>query len=154
MGSGDLSPAGPGQSPGLAFFACLVTLSVELACASFARSLRFYTDVLGFATMRFAPDRRCAELERDGVAVLLREGGSPLGAMEYPFGRGVILVIWCEDIEAIYSGVQAYGARLHRPMEEIWRDEDGRRTGHMEFEVIDPDGYALRFCEPLPPEGY
>jgi catechol 2,3-dioxygenase-like lactoylglutathione lyase family enzyme len=116
--------------------------------------LRFYTDVLGFATMRFAPDRRCAELERDGVGVLLREGGSPLGAMEYPFGRGVTLVVWSQDIDAIYAGVQAYGARLHRPMEEIWRDEDGTRTGHMEFEVIDPDGYVLRFCEPLPPEGY
>ena len=154
MGSGDLSPAGPGQSPGLPFLVCFVTLSVELACASFARSLRFYTDVLGFATMRFEPDRRCADLERDGVAVLLREGGSPLGAMEYPFGRGVTLVVWSQDIDAIYAGVQAYGARLHRPMEEVWRDEDGTRTGHMEFEVIDPDGYALRFCEPLPPEGY
>jgi lactoylglutathione lyase len=131
-----------------------MTLAVELACASFARSLRFYTDVLGFTTMRFAPERREAELEREGVAVLLREGGSALGPLEYPFGRGVTLILWSVDIDSIYAGVQAYGARLHRPMAESWQDDEDGRTGHLEFEVIDPDGYALRFCQPLPPAGY
>jgi catechol 2,3-dioxygenase-like lactoylglutathione lyase family enzyme len=132
-----------------------MTLGVSLNCSSFARSLRFYTDVLGFTTMRLEPAQRWSELEREGVALELHEApGSPLGPMEYPFGRGVTLLIWTQDIEAIYAGVQAYGARLHRPLEDVWRQEDGTEVGHSAFEVIDPDGYALRFCQALPPKGY
>ncbi len=132
-----------------------MTLAVSLHCSSFARSLRFYTDVLGFMTMRFEPAQRWAELERDGVAVALHEdSGMPLAPLEYPYGRGMTLLIWTNDVEAIYAGVQAYGARLHRPLEDVWREEDGTQVGHSAFEVIDPDGYALRFCQALPPKGY
>jgi predicted enzyme related to lactoylglutathione lyase len=129
-----------------------MTLSVRLACTGFARSLRFYTDVLGFTTMRYAPEHRRAELERDGVAVEIAEGiEGALAAPDYPFGRGVTLVLWTQDAEAVLSGVEAYGARLLRPMAEEWREEDGARIGHKAFEVVDPDGYVLRFCEALPP---
>jgi catechol 2,3-dioxygenase-like lactoylglutathione lyase family enzyme len=130
-----------------------MSLAVSLVCSSFARSLRFYTDVLGFTTMRFEPALRWAELERDGVAITLQEDtSSALGALEYPFGRGVMLLVWTHDVDAVYAGVQAYGARLHRPLQEVWREEDGSRVGHLAFEVIDPDGYALRFSQALPPQ--
>jgi hypothetical protein len=62
-------------------------------------------------------------------------------------------MVWTQDVEAVYSGVQAYGARVHRPLEEVWHEESGQRSGHAGFEVIDPDGYALRFCQALPPAG-
>ena len=131
-----------------------MSLSVRLACTGFSRSLRFYTDVLGFTTMRYEPEHRRAELERDGVTVELIEGmAGTLAPLEYPFGRGMTLVLWTQDADAVLSGVEAYGARLHRPMEEGWRDEDGSRIGHRAFEVVDPDGYTLRFCEALPPAG-
>ncbi len=131
-----------------------MSLAVRLACSGFARSLRFYTDVLGFTTMRYAPEQRRAELERDGVTVEIAEGvEGGLAPLEYPFGRGVVLMVWTQDAEAVLSGVEAYGARLHRPMEEVWREEDGTRVGHRAFEVVDPDGYTLRFCEALPPAG-
>ncbi len=129
-----------------------MTLSVRLACASFARSLRFYTDVLGFTTLRFEPEARRAELERDGVSIALEEGmADEVAPPDYPFGRGVTLIVWTRDTEAVYAGVHAYGARLHAPLHEVWREEDGARTGHIVFDVIDPDGYRLRFCEALPP---
>ncbi len=129
-----------------------MTLAVSLACSSFARSLRFYTDVLGFTTMRFQPDQRRADLERDEVAVEIVESpADALAPLEYPFGRGVTLVVWTNDAEAVYAGIQAYGARLHQPMHEVWREEEGVRTGHAEFQVIDPDGYALKFCQAFPP---
>jgi catechol 2,3-dioxygenase-like lactoylglutathione lyase family enzyme len=130
-----------------------MSLAASLTCSSFARSLRFYTDVLGFTTMRFEPAQRWAELERDGVAIEIAESAeAPLAVLEYPFGRGVTLLVWTNDADAVYAGVQAYGARLHRPMQEIWREEDGSRVGRLAFEVIDPDGYALRFCQVLPPQ--
>lgn len=131
-----------------------MSLNVRLSCSGFARSLRFYTDVLGFTTMRYMPEQRRAELERDGVCIEIAEGTDDvLGILSYPFGRGVTLIIWVSDAEAVYSGVQAYGARLHQPMLAVWREEDGARVGHTAFEVLDPDGYALRFCEALPPLG-
>ncbi len=127
-----------------------MSFSARLACSAFARSLRFYTDVLGFATLRYEPENRCAELERDDMTIELAEyGGEGLAPLDYPFGRGVTLVVWTQDADAVYSGVEAYGARLHRPMAETWRDEDGIKTGHLSFEVVDPDGYILRFCQPL-----
>jgi len=131
-----------------------MSLTVRLACSGFARSLRFYTDVLGFTTMRYEPEYRRAELEREGVSIEIAEyNGEGLASLDYPFGRGVTLVIWTQEADSIHAGVEAYGARLHRPMTTISRDEDGVRVGHIEFEVIDPDGYALRFCEALPPVG-
>ncbi len=131
-----------------------MSLTVRLACSAFARSLRFYTDVLGFTTMRYEPEHRRAELERDGVSIEIAEyNGEGLASLDYPFGRGVTLIVWTHDAEAVYAGVEAYGARLHKPMAQTWREEDGVRVGRVEFEVIDPDGYALRFCEALPPVG-
>ena len=131
-----------------------MSLQAHLACTGFARSLRFYTDVLGFTTMRYEPAQRRAELERDGVAIEISEGVA-MGpdAPSYPFGRGVTLVVWTSDAEAVLSGVEAYGARLSRPMAAAWREEDGERVGHIAFEVLDPDGYCLRFCQALPPAG-
>jgi len=128
-----------------------MSISARLACSAFARSLRFYTDVLGFATTRFEPEMRRAELERDGISIELAEyEGEGLAPLDYPFGRGVTLIIWTQDADAVSSGVEAYGARLHRPMTETWRDEDGTKIGNLSFEVVDPDGYILRFCQPLP----
>ena len=129
-----------------------MSLAVELTCSGFARSLRFYTDVLGFTTMRYAPEQRRAELERDGFNLEIVEATqSPLAALEYPFGRGVTLVVWSTEIEAIYAGVQAYGARLHRPLAPVWRTEEIGKIGHLVFEVIDPDGYLVRFCQAMGP---
>ena len=132
-----------------------MTLQVHLACTGFARSLRFYTDVLGFTTMSYEPEHRGAMLERDGVSVEISES-VPEGpdAPSYPFGRGVTLIVWTPDAEAVLSGVEAYGARLAKPMTEAWREEDGTRIGHIAFEVLDPDGYTLRFCQALPPAGH
>jgi catechol 2,3-dioxygenase-like lactoylglutathione lyase family enzyme len=131
-----------------------MSISARLACSAFARSLRFYTDVLGFATTRFEPEMRRAELERDGLSIELAEyEGEGLAPLDYPFGRGLTLIIWTPDADAVSSGVEAYGARLHRPMTATWRDEDGTKTGTLSFEVVDPDGYILRFCQPLPAVG-
>ena len=129
-----------------------MSLAVELVCSGFARSLRFYTDVMGFTTMKYLPEQRRAELERDGVAIEIVEGATAVAPLDYPFGRGVTLVVWTSDAEAVYSGAQAYGARLHKPLEEIFTSDEAGRTGHMAFEVLDPDGYALRFCQALPPD--
>jgi hypothetical protein len=103
----------------------------------------------------YEPEFRRAELERDGVSIELAEyEGEGLAPLDYPFGRGVTLIVWTSDADAVSSGVEAYGARLHRPMTETWREEDGEKLGTLSFEVVDPDGYILRFCQPLLPVGH
>jgi catechol 2,3-dioxygenase-like lactoylglutathione lyase family enzyme len=125
-----------------------MSASLRIACSSFARSLRFYTDVLGFGTSRFEPELRQAELERNGMAIELVEyNGEGLAPLEYPFGRGLTVIVWTDDAEAVYAAIEAYGARLHKPMAAIWSERDGARTGYEAFEVVDPDGYILRFCQ-------
>jgi catechol 2,3-dioxygenase-like lactoylglutathione lyase family enzyme len=130
-----------------------MSLAAELICSGFARTLRFYTDVLGFTTMRYLPERRRAELERDGVSIeIIERASTGVAPLEYPFGRGLTLVVWTHDVDAVYSSVQAYGARLHTPLQEVFTEEEASRTGHLAFEVLDPDGYAVRFCQALPPQ--
>ena len=127
-------------------------INLGLAVTSFARSLRFYTDVLGFTTMRYEPEQRRAQLERDSTTIELAE--TPLGgpdAPAYPFGRGATIIIWTQDADSVLSSVEAYGARLQAPIAEHWHEEDGVRTGHLAFEVQDPDGYRLRFCQAIIP---
>jgi catechol 2,3-dioxygenase-like lactoylglutathione lyase family enzyme len=129
-----------------------MTLAASLVCSGFSRSLRFYTDVLGFAALRYAPELKRAELERDGVSIEIAERADGVPAsLEYPYGRGVTLVVWTQDVESVLAGVEAYGARLHRPMEQVTRQDEAGTLGHVEFEVLDPDGYLLRFCQALPP---
>jgi catechol 2,3-dioxygenase-like lactoylglutathione lyase family enzyme len=125
-----------------------MTPCLRIACSNFARSLRFYTDVLGFATTEYEPELRQAELERDGIAIELTEyNGEGLAPVEYPFGRGLTVIVWTDDAEAVYSAIEAYGARLHKPMTPVWSEGDGARSGFVAFEVVDPDGYVLRFCQ-------
>lgn len=133
------------------------SLAAELQVSNFARSLRFYTDVLGFITLRFDAQARHAELEREGVSLTLRENTNP-GAdgasLIPPLGRGLILIVWVEELESLYAGVLAYGARLTAPLSRHIREEEGQRLGHLSFEIADPDGFALRFCQAMPPLGY
>ena len=46
--------------------------------------------------MRFEPDHKRADLERDGLAIQIAESGAAaqIDPLEYPYGRGVTLVVW------------------------------------------------------------
>jgi catechol 2,3-dioxygenase-like lactoylglutathione lyase family enzyme len=129
-------------------------LTAELVCSGFARSLRFWTDVLGFAALRYDPEARAAELERDGALIILHEAReAPTGPLDYPCGRGVTLTVWVDDVEAVYAGVHAYGARLHTPLADYRRDDEPGSPGHTAFVVMDPDGYAVKFAQAIGRQG-
>lgn len=124
-------------------------LSAELRVSSLSRSLRFYTDILGFATHHLDAQQRRADLERAGSAITLSEHeGSPAG-LDYPYGRGMTLLIWVGDVEAVLATAEAYGARIITPPEIREHNLLGERRSHVALELADPDGYALRFCQSL-----
>ena len=124
----------------------------ELICADFARSLAFYTDVLGFAVRYARPEERFAYLEREGAALMIEQsvGRAFLAApLEYPYGRGVNFQIEVAEVAALHARVGAAGCPLYLPLEERWYRRDRDEVGNRQFIVLDPGGYLLRFFENL-----
>jgi catechol 2,3-dioxygenase-like lactoylglutathione lyase family enzyme len=124
----------------------------ELVCTDIERSVRFYTEVLGFEVMFSRPEERFAYLRREGAELMLEQptGRSfVIAPLEYPFGRGSVPQIWVSDVEALYERVVEAGAQLHIPLEKKWyRIGDVEGCNH-QFVVVDPDGYLLRFAQDL-----
>ncbi len=125
--------------------------TARLLCSSPDRSARFYAEALGFedAPVPGAADAGAIAV-RLGATTLLLCVDPPGPAPEYPRGRGLTLCLHVPDLEATYAGAAAHGARVLRapaespPAGEPW-----------DFELADPDGYALRFVQdvrsaPLP----
>jgi len=108
-----------------------------LLVSDLARSLAWYTDVLGFVVAE--------ELQRDGalVAVRLKAGKVQFLLEQDPDRRpdrprGHSIRLYCatrQDVNKIAAGVQARGATI----QEAPDDAHGGR----DFAVLDPDGYAI-----------
>ena len=128
----------------------------ELYCTDFQRSLRFYTEVLGFEVAYERPEERFAYLEREGAEIMLEQprGRTLLaGEPRHPFGRGVNLQVQVSNVDRLYEGVQSAGATVLLDMEEKWYRVGDSLTGNRQFVVQDPDGYLLRFFGDLGSRG-
>ncbi len=68
---------------------------------------------------------------------------------EYPFGRGINFQMLVDDIATIVASLKAHGYPLMVDPEEHWYRRDTQLVGQREFLVMDPDGYLLRFSQPL-----
>jgi catechol 2,3-dioxygenase-like lactoylglutathione lyase family enzyme len=124
----------------------------ELVCTDIERSLRFYTEVLGFEVMYSRAEERFAYLRREGAEIMLEQptGRSfVIAPLEYPFGRGSVPQIWVSDVEALYGRVLDAGAEVHIPLEQKWYRMGDMEGGNHQFVVVDPDGYLLRFAQDL-----
>ena len=102
-----------------------------------------------------------AMLEREGSSIMLDqmknrsgEGRSWISApLEYPFGRGINLQIKTTHVERLYHHIQAMGASIFLPIETKWYRMNTTEIGQQQFIMLDPDGYMLRFAEPLGTRG-
>lgn len=126
----------------------------ELDVLDLDRSLRFYVGVIGFSVLFDRPEERFAVLSLEGVDVMLEEAAGPgrrfrIGALEYPYGRGVSFMIEVTDVDRVHSRVQAAGYTFVIPLEDRWYRRDATEYGRRQFVVADPDGYLLRFTTAL-----
>jgi catechol 2,3-dioxygenase-like lactoylglutathione lyase family enzyme len=124
----------------------------ELYCSDFARSLVFFTELLGFAVRYARVEERFAYLDLAGAELMIEQAISSdrmivAGELVAPFGRGVNLQIDVDDVDALYARVQAAEAPVFWPLEERWYRADHREIGVRQFVVSDPDGYLLRFAQ-------
>ena len=85
-------------------------------------SRAFCTDVLGFDVAFKRPEDGFVYPSREGAELMLDAieiGRTWLtAALEVPFGRGVSLQIWTEDVASLYRCVEAANATVLLPLEE------------------------------------
>lgn len=124
----------------------------ELSVTDLARSLAFYTGLLGFSIRYRRDDPPFAYLEQQQVQLMLEQvhpAGWQVGALEPPFGRGINLQMELTDIEPLLDRLQRADIALFRQPTEAWYPVGERLSGQREFLLQDPDGYLLRFVQYL-----
>jgi catechol 2,3-dioxygenase-like lactoylglutathione lyase family enzyme len=130
------------------------TLIPELIVSDLNRSLDFYCQVLGFQIEYERPEHKFAFLSFQGSQLMLEQDdqeASPwrVGPLSPPYGRGMNLSIQCSDSRALAKSLEDAGIELRRPVEECWYRDNERLHGELNFLVLDPDGYLLRFRQSL-----
>ena len=140
----------------------MARLVPELIVSDFARSLRFYTQTIGFKQLYGRPEEDFAYLDLDGAQIMIvqRDAGDPrdwvAGEPTYPYGRGMNLEISVAAVDPLLEACTEQGAPIFLLMEEKWYRRDKVLLGARQFIVMDPDGYLLRFSQSLgsrPSEG-
>jgi hypothetical protein len=74
---------------------------------------------------------------------------SRTGDLEYPRGRGVNFSIQTANLEPIAAALAVSGYPLRIPVRDQWHRQDNVLHGERQLWVMDPDGYLLRFIQPL-----
>ena len=127
-------------------------LMAEMMVTDYPVSLAFWTGVLGFGIAFERPAQKLACLVHpDGAQVMVyqRDGDWETGAMEAPFGRGMVVQVYLRDVDAVAARVVAAGVRFYVEPREKWRDWGDRLGGQREFLVQDPDGYLVMVVQRL-----
>lgn len=124
----------------------------ELVVSDFATSLRFYTEGIGFTILWVRQEPDFAYLDFAGAQLMLeawQEDGWNVGVLARPYGRGINMQIECADAQGLRDRLVAQGYSLYRDLQDSWYAIAGGLAGQRQFLIQDPDGYLLRFAEPL-----
>ena len=116
------------------------TIRLELFVTDVHESVRFYTDVLGFALQDGTHVADYNALVRGDVRLSVQTAAAlsadhPL-ARPGPKGLGVEFVLEVDDLDALYAHVAARHRVAAAPAMRPW--------GLRDFRVLDPDGYYWR----------
>lgn len=126
----------------------------EMIVSDIKESLKFYRKVIGFNVEYERPEVGFAFLSFHGSQLILEQDRfteSPwrVGPLEKPYGRGMNISIDCPDARALARTLEKSGHTLRKPVEECWYREGKQLQGEINFLVLDPDGYLLRFAQDL-----
>jgi catechol 2,3-dioxygenase-like lactoylglutathione lyase family enzyme len=125
----------------------------ELLVSSLPASLAVWRDLFGFAILYDRPEEGFAYLRRGKVEVMLEERRGPsswdVGPLERPFGRGINFEITVEALGPLLSALDAANYPLFIQPQERWYRANAIEIGVRQFLITDPDGYLIRFSEPL-----
>ena len=125
----------------------------ELLVRNLDASLAFWCGLCGFTVLYDRRDEGFAFLALGDAQVMLEEIGRTRnwidGSVEPPFGRGINFQITVGSIAAVKDALAAEKWSLFMDIEEKWYRTADHETGVRQLIVQDPDGYLLRFAEPL-----
>ena len=123
------------------------TLGCSITCTDLPASIRFYTEVLGFAVgMTFEHDGKLAGavIQAGDIRVVLNQDDGKLG-WDRIKGQGFYLqinVATPADVDAAAERIRAAGGTLlNEPEDRPW--------GARMFQFRDPDGFKLGVSTPL-----
>ena len=128
----------------------MAVLIPELYVDDIDRSLSFYT-ALGFTTLYDRPDQRFAMIDRDGASIMLEEPtGRTFGIVNQrgQRGKGMNLQIAVADCNALWTNLSPTTSVI-LAIETRTYDRSADQLTVRQFVIADPDGYLLRFSQPL-----
>ena len=120
----------------------------ELTVEDLAKSLTFYK-LIGFEVLVSRND--FLYLEFEGIQWMLQtinNNGWQTATLEKPYGRGINFQLECRNATTIRNKL-ATSYPLFRDLQDECYQTGKVLSGAREFLVQDPDGYLLRFAEPL-----
>ena len=124
----------------------------ELTVKDLEASLRFYR-AAGFSVRFRRDDPPFAYLELGHAQIMLEEehaGGWNIEPLDRPLGRGINFQIEVADAQKTCTALVGTGFALFRELKESWYAvSETMEEGQREFLAQDPDGYLMRFVQPL-----
>jgi catechol 2,3-dioxygenase-like lactoylglutathione lyase family enzyme len=139
------------------------SLVPELYVRDLSRSLHFYVDILGFQIEYQRPESGFATISREGAHLMLEATASAEAATDlefaqgqwrtaplaYPFGRGLSLEITVADVQSVHAQLVMHAYPIKLDLQDKWYRVSDRFQGVRQLLVMDPDGYLLRFGQPI-----
>ncbi|HTL80048.1 MAG TPA: VOC family protein [Bacteroidia bacterium] len=125
----------------------LQKLTVNLMVENVDRSVKFYSDLLGFTTITSVPGEKgmiFALIMKDEVSIMLQTlesfvANNPEFKNEKT-GGAILLYIDVKNIDEVFERVKKAKVGLYKEMHETF-------YGTKEFAIRDPDGYLISFAE-------
>ncbi len=121
----------------------------ELTVSNFEKSLAFYK-AIGFEVLYSRES--FVYLEFEGIQWMLEATDINIwhtGKLEPPYGRGINFQLECSNATLIRDKLVKTDYPLFQDLKDSWYKTGHLMSGQREFLVQDPDGYLLRFAEPL-----
>jgi catechol 2,3-dioxygenase-like lactoylglutathione lyase family enzyme len=132
---------------------CLIV--PEFAVSDWVRSRSFYCDILGFDCLYERPEEGFCYLSLNGAELMIDQIGQGRTfddghlPTNYPFGKGLNVQIQVAEIAPLTKALAAAKVPLYLDVEDKWYRKGDTAVGNRQFVVADPDGYLLRFFQPL-----
>jgi catechol 2,3-dioxygenase-like lactoylglutathione lyase family enzyme len=124
----------------------------ELTVSDLEASLRFY-GAAGFVVRFRRSGPPFAYLELGQAQIMLEEkhaGDWNIEPPQRPLGRGINFQVEVLDVQRTLAALTEIGFKPVRELREAWyRVSETREEGQREFLVHDPDGYLMRFAQPI-----
>jgi catechol 2,3-dioxygenase-like lactoylglutathione lyase family enzyme len=125
----------------------------ELYVLNFQKSIDFYTQILGFKIEYQREEPRFAFLSYQKSQLMIQQEDDNEdwhnGKPEYPFGRGLNFQIEANNVKQLVDRLKEINYPLKRGLKDSYYKVRDDLYGYREFLVMDPDGYLLRFSQPI-----